>query len=271
MSNNESRERAARAFQIANPGTSYTRALRQVTDGRPRRPLVAVLGEGLDGGVVAVNLEWLSCGGTGPHCLVVGDEVSALLGVLATGLAGGQRDGDLELVLCAKPSTQLGVAHKRVDSDDLASHVSELLESRYRLLQSLEASDIEEARARGHRIPTTVVVIEDDAGVWARSQDLARWLRVGRSTGINVVLGSTIAPPTALTSNVDMSPARALDRVVRASGLQGNEMVANMVSTTIFDLGAGRGTLRTMGSWDPEARVQRADVLVDLTFTALRP
>lgn len=270
MSNNESRERAAREYQAANPGTSYTRARRQVTDGRPRRPLVAVLGDGLDGGVVSVNLEWESFGGTGPHCLVVGDEVSDLLGVLATGLAAGQRDGDLELVLCAKPSTQLGVAHRRVDSDDLTSHVNELLESRFRLLQSLEAVDIEDARARGHRMSTTVVLIEDYAGVWRGSQALARWLRVGRSTGINVVVGTPVAPQTALTSNVDMSPARALDRVVRTA-LRGNDMVAGMAPTTIFKLGGGRGTLRTMGSWDPEGRMQRADVLVDFTFTAVSP
>ncbi len=270
MSNNESRERAAREYQAAHPGTSYTRARRQVTDGRPRRPLVAVLGEGLDGGVVSVNLEWESFGGTGPHCLVVGDEVSALLGVLASGLAAGQHEGDLELVLCAESSISLGVAHSRVDSDALVSHVNELLESRFRLLRSLEASDIEEARSRGHRIPTTVVLIEDYAGVWPRSQALARWLRVGRSTGINVVVGTPIAPPPALTSNVDMSPARALERVVRIA-MQGNDMVPGMAPTTIFDLGGGRGTLRTMGSWDAEGRMQRADVLTDFTFTAVSP
>ena len=83
MSDNESRKRAAREFQAANPGTSYTRALRQVSHGRIRRPLTAVLGTGLDGQAVEVNLEWESRGGSGPHCVVVGDEVSSLLAVLA--------------------------------------------------------------------------------------------------------------------------------------------------------------------------------------------
>lgn len=245
MSDNESRKRAARKFQAANPGTSYTRALRQVSHGRIRRPLTAVLGTGLDGRAVEVNLEWESRGGSGPHCVVVGDEVSSLLAVLAAGLAAGQAPGDLELVLCAGEDVRLQVMHRRVDAGELAEIVDELLQSRYAFFRSIGVRDIEDARQHGHQVPTTVVLIEDRDGIWARSQELARWLRVGRSAGINLVVGTPIAPPTALTSAADMSPALVLERGVHTATL-GNGLLASMTTAAIFNRGDGRGTLRTI-------------------------
>ena len=245
MSDNESRKRAARAFQADNPGTSYTRALRQVAHGRIRRPLTAVLGTGLDGRAVELNLEWESRGGSGPHCVVVGDEVSSVLAVLAVGFAAGQAPGDLELVLCAGEDVQLQVTHRRVDAGELAGIIDELLQSRYEFFRSIGARDIEDARQHGHQVPTTVVLVEDHDGIWARSQELARWLRVGRSAGINLVVGTPTAPPTALTSKDDMSPALVLERVVHTATL-GSGLLASMTTAAIFNRGDGRGTLRTI-------------------------
>lgn len=259
MSDNESRKRAAREFQAANPGTSYTRALRQVSHGRIRRPLTAVLGTGLDGRAVEVNLEWESRGGSGPHCVVVGDEVSSLLAVLAAGLAAGQAPGDLELVLCAGEDVRLQVMHRRVDAGELAEIVDELLQSRYAFFRSIGVRDIEDARQHGYQVPTTVVLIEDRDGIWARSQELARWLRVGRSAGINLVVGTPIAPPTALTSAADMSPALVLERVVHTATL-GNGLLASMTTAAIFNRGDGRGTLRTI------ERGRADHVLTDFDF-----
>jgi hypothetical protein len=269
LSDNEARKRAARDFQAANPGTSYTRALRHVT-GNKRRPLTAVLGTRLDGDTVSVNLEWAHAGGSGPHCLVVGsapEAVASLMAVLAAGLTAGQDRGDLQLVLCAGEGTQLGVEHLRVDPTDLADHVDELLAARLQLLQSLEARDVEDARDEGHRVATTVVLIEDLDGRWARSDSLGRWVRMGRSAGINIVLGAAAELPGAASTSVDdMSPAQVLDRLLRTAHA-GGAVAANMSSATLFSLGGGRGTLRTLGQWDPDRRRQAPDVLVDFTIS----
>lgn len=244
MSDNESRKRAAREFQAANPGTSYTRALRQVAKRRIRRPLTAVLGTGLDGRPVEVNLDWPASGGSGPHCTLVGEEVSPVLAVLATGLAEGQNPGDLELVVCAGENTQLQVAHRRVGVDELAAVVEDLLQSRYEFFRSIDALDIEDARHRGHQVATTVVLIEDHDGSWARSEELARWLRGGRATGINLVVGAPIPPPEVLPPADDTPPARMVERIVDTARL-GSGLLASMTTTTIVNRGQGRATLRT--------------------------
>lgn len=263
MSSNESRKRAARAYQAANPGTSYTRALRQVTNGQ-RRPLTAPLGVGLDGARVSVNLEWESQGGSGPHCLIVGAEVPLLMAVLAAGLAADQRPGDLELVLCASEGTRLAVEHRRLGAAELAGHVDELLVSRQEFLRSVEARDVVDAREKGHQVPTTVVLIEDHDGSWSASKALGRWVRIGRSSGVNLVLGAAAASP--LISADDTSPAQVLDRLARAA-LAGDAAFMNMTTATIFGFGDRRATLRTLGRWNPVRRVQEADALIDFTFT----
>lgn len=263
MSSNESRKRAARAFQAANPGTSYTRALHQVTDGQ-RRPLTTRLGAGLDGASVSVNLEWPSQGGSGPHCLILGAEVPALLTVLATGLAADQRPGDLELVLCASEATRLTAEHRRLGAAELVGDVDELLLSRQEFLRSVEARDVVDARENGHQVPTTVVLLEDHDGSWSTSKALGRWVRIGRSSGVNLVLGAAAASPPI--SADDTSPARVLDRLARAA-LAGDAAFMNMTTATIFGLGDRRATLRTPGRWNPVRNVQEPDVLVDFVFT----
>lgn len=268
MSDNEARKRAARDFQAANPGTSYTRALRQVA-GKLRRPLTATLGTGLDGGAVSVNLEWPSRGGNGPHCMIVcssNSAVSSLMAVLAAGLVAAQNKGDLELVLCSGQDVRLDVAHRRVDPSALAGHVDELLDARFQLLRSLDAVDIEDAREKGHQLATTVVLIEDLDGAWGRSDSLGRWLRVGRSAGINLAYGTASPPPGAASTSVDgMSPAQVLDRLLRTATV-GGAVAVNMSSARLFSLGGGRGTLQAAGQWDPVRRLQAPDVLVDFTF-----
>lgn len=267
MSDNEARERDAREFQAENPGTSYTRARRQVA--RTRRPLRAVLGTGLNGQTVAVDLEWASRGGSGPHCAIVGsqaDAVGPLMAILASGLMSGQHRGDLELLLCAGDGVQIGVEHRRFEAEALANHVDELLNARSHALQSLDIRDVEDARAQGHRLPTTVVLIEDLDGAWARSREAGRWVRIGRSLGVNIVVGISAQPPAGSLVD-DLSPAHVLERLARAAGMGAD--VLNNMSATIFSLGERRGTLRTIGQWDPVRRRQAPDVLADFTFTAL--
>ncbi len=85
---------------------------------------------------------------------------------------------------------------------------------------------------------------------------------------IRPMVGTPIAPPTALTSN-DMSPARARPGGVRR--VAGKRRGDRHGADDRLQSRGGRGTLRTMGSWDPEGRMQRADVLVGFTFTAASP
>jgi len=263
VSSNDSRKRAARAFQAANPGTSYTRALRQVTSPQ-RRPLTARLGAGLDGASVSVNLEWASYGGSGPHCLIVGAEVPALLTVLATGLSAAQRPGDLELVLCASEASQLTVDHRRLGATELVEHVREVLVSRIEFLRSVEAHDVAEAREHGHQVPTTVVLIEDHDDTWGKSKALHEWTQVGRSLGVNLVVGAPAASPSTLAEGT--SPAQVLDHLTRAA-LAGDPVYTAMTEAWIYGLGDGRATLQTTGHWHPVRNVREPDVSVDFVFT----
>jgi hypothetical protein len=266
VTSNESRKRAARDFQAANPGTSYTRARRLVARDK-RRPLTAVLGTGIDGTPVRLNLEWQSRGGDGPHCAVSGPGGSgraALLAALATGLFSGQNRGDCELVVSGCDDVLIGVQHTRVDAG-LSGRVNGLLEERYELLRSLGNRDIEEARAAGHQIPTIVVLIKAPVAGLQRGDDtLARLVRVGRAVGINVVLTTETELPGRLLVHEDMTPAQALTHLLSAQ-LSG-AVLAN-VTSMIYALGNGRGTLRTPGRWDGSH--VRADTLTDFVFEAM--
>lgn len=264
MSSNESRKRAVRAYQAANPGTSYTRALRHVTSSQ-RRPLTAALGKGLDGATVSVNLDWPSQDGSGPHCLIVGAEIPSLLAVLGTSLAAGQRPGDIELVLCASAATQLTVEHRRLGAVDLIGHIRDVLAARHEFLSSVEVGDVAEAREQGHEVPTTVVLIEDVHNItWRTSKALDEWTRLGRSLGVNLVLGAPVASP-AISADAK-SPAQVLDSLVRAA-FDGNGEFIHQATVTIFGLGDRRATLATSGPWNPVRNVPEPDVLVDFVFT----
>lgn len=296
LSTKESRKRAARAYQAVNPGTSYTRALRQVGNKDQRRPLTAVLGEDRHGQSVSVNLEWTSVGGDGPHCVIVGDEVPSLLAVLAAGLAAGQRPEDLELVLCGSAATQLGVEHRRVNPDQLARRIAELLRSRLELLHSLDASDVEDARRQGHHLPTTVVLIEDHDARWSNPPLPRRPLRgrllrtsetisacrsilqCGGPAGINLILG---APSTRLNCFDDDEPCPATQRVLEPPVRMGlyrllqdalaglaESLMTDVVAATIFGHGNQRATLHTLSQWDPLRRARRPGVQTDFSFTA---
>lgn len=257
MSDNESRKRAARAFQATNPGTSYTRALREVSG--QRRPLHAVLGAGLDGAALSVSLEWEAQGGSGPHCLIAGSEVGSLLGVLASGLAETQRPHDLELLFCGDEATPLPVAARRVAASELVGHVDELLVSRQAILRSAHARDVLQARNHGHPVPTTVLLIEDNAGAWGRSEPLSRWVRMGRSLGLNVVLGASAAEPP--TPADEATPADRPDRFMLT------DPVLAQMTATILGLGDHRARLRTLARRYRDGRAESVEVLTDFTFT----
>ncbi|QFS94652.1 hypothetical protein FIV07_28155 (plasmid) [Mycobacterium sp. THAF192] len=166
-----------------------------------------------------------------------------MLAVLATGLAEGQNPGDLELVVCAGENTQLQVTHRRVGVDELATVVDDLLQSRYEFFRSIDALDIEDARHRGHQVATTVVLIEDRDGSWARSEELAHWSRSGRAAGINLVVGALIPPPEVLPPADDTPPARMVEHIVDTAS--GSGLLASMATTTIVNRRQGRATLRT--------------------------
>ena len=233
--------RAARDFQRANPGTSYTRALRHVTHTQ-RYPLTATLGVGLDDHPVRLSLESEAHGGAGPHCLITGpsrSDSSAVLATLAGGLHSGQRRDDLELVVTASGDLDIGVVHRFVGAAEFPSFVNDLLRGRVALLHSVGPGllGIEDARAAGHRIPTILLII--DSPIAPVRTALQTVLRVGRSNGIHVVLVADIEP--AATVHVDVEPREMLVRAY----LRGE--IEAMFTSVIFALGDGRATLRTPG------------------------
>jgi predicted AAA+ superfamily ATPase len=99
VADNEARKKAARDYQRRNPGTSYTKARRQVSP-TDRRPLIATLGADDRGKPVHVNLDEQATGGCGPNCLIAGwpgTGKTTLLAAMAASLLHGQRQGDVEL------------------------------------------------------------------------------------------------------------------------------------------------------------------------------
>jgi hypothetical protein len=267
------RKRDARAFQKAHPGTPYTQALREVSKGK-RRPLTAVLGQGLDGSTVSANLEWAIHGGAGPHCVIVGlpgDGARTMLSHLAAGLAAGQRPEDLELIVCANESLNINCDHLRLDPPALKRHVDQLFDDRFRTLRSLDCHDIEKARDAGHRMPTTMLIVDEHDPEWwlpfwqrdrewSDSTQLARWARVGRSAGINIVLATSARVPAHKPSGPDRAELVVLRRWMEDQ--LNNLALINLSSTTIFTYGEGRGTLREPGYLD----AVRSKVLTDFTL-----
>ena len=245
MTDNAAR-RAARDYQAANPGTSYTRALRQVMHDR-RRPLSATLGVGLDSNPVTLSLEWETPGGAGPHCLITGpskSDSSAVVATLARGLHSGQRRGDLELVVTGSDDLDIDVAHRFISAAEFPSFVEDLLKVRAALFRSLDNPaifNIEDARAADHRISTIVLII--DSPTAPIHDALQTLLRVGRSYGINVVLAADTEP--APTVHVDVEPREMLRRLLDRAYLRGE--IEEMFTSVIFALGDGRATLRTPG------------------------
>lgn len=239
---NHARKEAARAYQSAHPGTSYTRALRLVTE-TYRQPLTALLGQARDGSAVKANLEWESNGGSGPHCTVVGtcdEDTRAMLQHLGSGLAAGQQAGDLELITSASAPFYLKAGHIHWDTAQLGDLLADHLGARHRMLAALECADVEAARQAGHRIPSTVVLIAEPPAEQVQSGQLERWTRVGRSAGVSLVLGFQCLPMPVHSPDdaLQLRRVRQLltDRVGQAAA-------ANMSATTIVHLGADRGRL----------------------------
>lgn len=271
MSDNNSHKRAARALRAANSGMSYTRALRAVLNGQ-RRPLTAKLGHDHAGKAVMVNLEPMSNGGSGPHCLVTGDDRSEVLGLLARlgdNIAAGRPRGDVELVVGSTEPIRLTATHLRLDGAQLVSRVDAIFEQRWQLLKSFGLNDVTDARSQGHDVATVVLIlVEHTPGCLLASEPARRWSNHGRSAGIHLVVGAQGQLPNELAVDHDASPADMLTHNVISYFT--HPVLAN-VSTTISVYGGGRGTLRTPGEWQPEHRLQRADVLTDFTFTRADP
>lgn len=187
---NHARYCAARAYQAANPGTSYTRALRAVTRARARRPLIATIGHA-GGSPCRINLDEPAMGGQGPYALIVGAQGSSagqLLSVVADALYRQQVPGDIELIYSSDhPSAHpLTAPYVAVKPADLADRVVEVIRAREAELKAVPARDIVAARAAGHRLPTVLVLVDrpDDALV----AHLQQWYRCGRSLGITFVV-----------------------------------------------------------------------------------
>jgi hypothetical protein len=271
MSDNNAHKRAARALQAANPGMSYTRALRAVLNAQ-RRPLTARLGHDHAGKAVVVNLEPMSHGGSGPHCLVTGDDRSDVLGLLARlgdNLAAGRPRGDVELVVGCTEPIGLTAAHLRLDGGQLVSQVDAIFEQRWELLKSFGLNDVTDARSQGHDVAKVVLILDEyTPGCWLASEPARRWSNHGRSAGIHLVVGAQGQLPYEHAVNHDATPADMVTHTV-ISYLT-HPVLAN-VPTTISVYGGGRGTLRTPGQWQPEHRLQRADVLTDFTFRPADP
>ncbi len=246
------RQKAARAYQAAHPGTSYTRALRLSTSS-DRRPLTAVLGAGRDRSAVTVNLECGSAGGAGPHCTVVGattDNTYDMMRYLGACLAASQQPGDVEFIsavsgLCAGDSP-----HTCCDSDLFSEVVDEHLLERQRLLRALNCADVDKARQAGHRIASTVVFVGPTQRDLVDSRQLERWTRVARSAGSSIVVG--LESPTAATYPPDDPLGRnAFCRLL--DDAFGPGTAANL-STAIFHLGDDCGCLTVLDGGPAERR-----------------
>lgn len=260
MTNNAAR-RAARDYQAANPGTSYTRALRQASRGDAVAPLTATLGLGLDGRRVLLNLEWESRGGMGPHCLISGLSAagsSALLATVMEKLYAGQRTGDVDLVFTGPPAPDVEVPHRYVTVDEFPEFIADVLSARVALFAGVGSGvDIEDARAAGIRVPTIVVFI--DAPTKAVRSALQSPLRRGRAYGVNFVLATDIAstPTVQLDTSREELLFRLIDRASRGGDIEG------MFTSVIFNLDDGRVILRSPTTRDdPRSLLAPRDEIV---------
>lgn len=239
---NSARTRAARAYQAANPGTSYTRALRAVATTARRRPLIATIGQA-GGSPLRINLDEPAMGGQGPYATIVGAEESnaaELLSVLADALHRQQVAGDLELVYSSDhpPSPPLTAPYVDVKPANLADRVVEVIQAREVELHAVHARNIVAARAAGHRLPTVLVLVDrpDNALV----SHLQEWLRCGRTLGIHFVV---------CTDDADSDARWALDP---------------HTSMTILVEEPGRGTVHNHGLLITDVR--DPDTITPFTF-----
>jgi hypothetical protein len=239
------RKRAARDHQKAHPGTPYLQALREVSK-EARQPLVARLGRDVDGEDITVNLDWQGYGGTGPHCVIFGqdqDDARFMMGHLAAGLRAGQTKGDLEVIACTTDASKVDCDSVFSEAGALTDHVDQVFDERCRTLKALEVQDVEVARDAGHQIPTIMVLLEELDREWSSSEPLTRWARAGRSLGISIVLATTTGEFEPTTDGADRSAHETLQQLVTSSLI--NRALLNIASTAILSLGDGRAALST--------------------------
>lgn len=259
MTNNAAR-RAARDYQAANPGTSYTRALRQVSRDE-FQPLTATLGLGLDGRPVVLNLDWECHGGMGPHCLISGLSAAGSSAILATvmeKLYAGQRAGDVDLVFTGLAAPDVEVPHRYITPDEFPAFIEEMVNARATLLAGAgPVVDVEDARAAGIRLPTIVVFI--DAPTTAVRSALQTPLRKGRAYGVNFVFATDIA--STPTVQLDTSREELLFRLIDRASRGGD--VEDMFNSVIFNLDDGRVILRSPTTReDPRSLLAPRDEIV---------
>jgi len=235
---------AARQLQAADPEISYTRALRQVSHKKQRRPLATVLGLGFDGQSVALDLEWVAHGGSGPHVFITGRSALAtsnLLKVILRGLHLSQQTGDEDFVVTGRDDAlPSDIAHRFVPLGEFPAFLDDLIAARRKLFAAggHNMVDIETARAVGLRLPTIVVAISSPTE--AVRPALETPLRIGRALGISIILATDSA--WAATVQVDTTQSEMLTRFIdRASG--GGEIEV-MFNTRIFALEDGRAIVR---------------------------
>ncbi len=260
MTNNAAR-RAARDYQAANPGTSYTRALRQASRGDEFKPLTATLGLGLDGRRVVLNLDWECHGGMGPHCLISGLSAAGSSAILATvmeKLYAGQHAGDVDLVFTGPAAPDVEAPHRYITPDEFPAFIEETVNARATLLAGAGPGiDIEGARAAGLRLPTIVAFI--DAPTKAVRSALQTTLRKGRSNGVNVVLATDIA--STPTVQVDTSREELIFSLIDRAARRGD--IEDMFNSVIFNLDDGRVILRSPTTQhDPRSLLAPRDEIV---------
>ena len=245
MRKNEASYQAARRYQAAHPGTSYTRAKRIAAANASGTPLSATFA-GPDGRAVHLSLvRSAELSGSqvlrGSHVLVIGADSAGLLPVLADALAAGQDDNDIEILYSTaeSPTFQIASRHHFLAHRQLADHVNQLKTTRLELVERQRGNSIEDLRARGLRIPRVVVLVEDPGVTLV--DDIATWSRVGRGLGINfVVSGASTPVPHVGAAEADVDVYRSVvDRAV----LPVQELVRGGMFGTIAVTAPGRAAL----------------------------
>ncbi len=191
--NDNARKDAARKRQ-KRTGEPYMRARREVMR---RQPLTVTVGVDDAGRPVRVNLDQVSAGGSGPHCLIAGAGSSGKT-VLAQQICRQlvAKRHATEVIVSAADSLRKfygdGVAFLPAGGGPsvIVAALNDLVATREARLRQAQAADIDIARARGHQMQDAVVILDDEE-LWKGHHDselaVERLIRVGRSVGIHMI------------------------------------------------------------------------------------
>lgn len=245
MTGNE-HKRQARNYQQKHGG-SYTRAHREVA--KRHAPPLIVSFPGTNGQPVRLNLEELSRGGPGPHCLINGvtrSGKSTLAEHVCRELAKSQQSYGLDLFMFQELATDRqfpsGTA-RYTGGAALPDVVNSLTNERVNRLSTGKFRDITEYRRAGLHMPAAVVCIDQLDRIADGEPEVldavSRVARIGRSLGVHLVLTSE-RPAVSLRSAIAESITTTVHlRSTTFAGIPG-----------LPHLALGQGVLQLAGQHD---------------------